>query len=193
MSNPTTDAILAIILAEAEQAATRLRRRLGLPRSDEEDLRQDLLVDLIARLPAFDARRGRLGALAGRIIRNEASRLAARHCRVLRAQNGPFLSLEAVADGAGLDRTVSGQGAHPQALLADDYLDLRIALARLGRRDQALCNAVALWSVDHLASKGLGSRAGLYRRLRELRNVLTAYGLGAAEDGSVAARAGALT
>ena len=49
-----------------------------LPRADLDDLRQDLLVDLIRRLPAFDARRGSIGAFAGIVLRNQASRIATR-------------------------------------------------------------------------------------------------------------------
>jgi RNA polymerase sigma-70 factor (ECF subfamily) len=55
---------LQILVHEADLAARRLVRRLRLPAHEREDLRQDLLVDLIARLPAFDPARGRLGAFA---------------------------------------------------------------------------------------------------------------------------------
>ena len=43
---------LQILLHEADIAARRLVRQLRLPRADLDDVRQDLLVDLIARLPA---------------------------------------------------------------------------------------------------------------------------------------------
>ena len=42
------------IISEADSAARRLRRRLGLPACDREDLGQDLLIDLLRRLPAFE-------------------------------------------------------------------------------------------------------------------------------------------
>jgi RNA polymerase sigma-70 factor (ECF subfamily) len=91
------------LLDEADAAAARLRRRLRLPRADLDDLRQDLLVDLIRRLPAFDARRGSIGAFAGIVLRNHASRIAARLARERRATGGGLLSLDAPAgdDGYG--------------------------------------------------------------------------------------------
>lgn len=45
---------------EAEIATRRLVRRLRLPRADLDDIRPDLLVDLICRLPALSSRLARL-------------------------------------------------------------------------------------------------------------------------------------
>ena len=41
------------IIREADAAAQRLRRKLSLPVCEREDLGQDLLVDLLRRLPAY--------------------------------------------------------------------------------------------------------------------------------------------
>ena len=73
------------IISEADTAARRLRRRLGLPACDREDLGQDLLIDLLRRLPAFDPARGSLGAFAGLVLRNQSSRIAIRIMRERRA------------------------------------------------------------------------------------------------------------
>jgi len=87
------------IISEADSAARRLRRRLGLPACDREDLGQDLLIDLLRRLPAFDPDRGSLGAFAGLILRNQSSRISIRIMRERRAQGGGLLSLDAPSDG----------------------------------------------------------------------------------------------
>ena len=52
------------IIREADAAARRLRRKLCLPVCEREDLGQDLLVDLLRRLPAYDPARGSIGAFA---------------------------------------------------------------------------------------------------------------------------------
>src|SRR5690554_724601 len=67
---------LRLLFCEAHRAARRLVRRVRLPRHQLEDVQQDLLVDLLERLPAFDARRGTLGAFAGKILTHKAARLA---------------------------------------------------------------------------------------------------------------------
>jgi RNA polymerase sigma-70 factor (ECF subfamily) len=48
------------ILFEAQAAAKRLHWRLGPASPGQEDLCQDLLIDLLRRLPAFDPKRGSL-------------------------------------------------------------------------------------------------------------------------------------
>ena len=80
MHSPISEPDLVTLLEEADAAASRLWRRVRLPRADLDDLRQDLLLDLIRRLPAFDARRGSIGAFAGIVLRNQSSRIA-RACR----------------------------------------------------------------------------------------------------------------
>lgn len=189
MHPPISRSDLVTMLDEADAAAARLRRRLRLPRADLDDLRQDLLLDLIRRVPAFDANRGSIGAFAGIVLRNQASRIAARVARERRATGGPLLSLdEPAGDGTTLgDRLGEADGlsawhGHCAALEAaiDARLDLARALGALHARDLWLCAAVTQCPVQVLAERGLGSRATLYRRLRELRCALAAHGARAA-------------
>ena len=108
--------------------------------------------------------------------------------RERRCTGGSFLSLDATAvDGTSLADTLSEDdglaawhGQTAARFLSDLRLDLTAVLARLDGRDRRLCAAIADASVDELADRSFGSRAGLYRRLRELRSVLTAHGLQAA-------------
>ena len=108
--------------------------------------------------------------------------------RERRATGGALLSLDAAdSDGTSLGDRLSeedglaawhgrpGRRSAPSAASTSTA-----ALGQLDDRDRALCAAVAHWSVDELAARGFGSRAGLYRRLPRLRLVLAAYGLQAA-------------
>jgi RNA polymerase sigma-70 factor (ECF subfamily) len=189
MHPPISRSDLATLLDEADAAAARLRRRLRLPHAELDDLRQDLLLDLIRRLPAFDARRGSIGAFAGIILRNHASRIALRLRRERRATGGGLLSL----DAAGSDGRTLGDGlAEDDGLAAwyggrvcsvdetDRRIDLARALGALHPRDLMLCAAMVQCPVRGLVGRGHGSRATLYRRLRELRCVLAAHGARAA-------------
>jgi len=185
------------IISEADSAARRLRRRLGLPACDREDLGQDLLIDLLRRLPAFDPARGSLGAFAGLVLRNQSSRIAMRHHRQRRAQGGTMLSLEVPLAGTREpvgDTLTEDDGLaawHGQTCCAADvtelHLALQAALARLPAEDRRFCAALAHRPVIALATEGFGSRSALYRRLADLRHVLTAHGLGPAWDDLAAA------
>lgn len=189
MHPPISRSDLVTMLDEADAAAARLRRRLRLPRADLDDLRQDLLLDLIRRLPAFDANRGSIGAFAGIVLRNQASRIAARGARERRATGGRLLSLDeptgdgtTIGDRLGEADSLSAWHGHCVTVEAaiDARLDLARALGALHARDLRLCAAVTQCPVRVLAERGLGSRATLYRRLRELRCALAAHGARAA-------------
>ncbi len=197
MHPPITPADLSTLITEADTAARRLRRKLVLHAADHDDLRQDLLVDLICRLPGFDARRGSIGAFANIVLRNQSSRIAMRHHRQRRAQGGSLLSLEVPLAGAREpvgDTLTEEDGLaawHGQACCAaavtERHHALQAALARLPAEDRRFCAALAHRPVTALAAEGFGSRSALYRRLADLRHVLTAHGLGPAWDDLAAA------
>jgi RNA polymerase sigma-70 factor (ECF subfamily) len=197
MHPPITPADLSTLIAEADAAACRLRRKLVLPAVDHDDLRQDLLVDLICRLPGFDARRGSIGAFANIVLRNQSSRIAMRHHRQRRAQGGSLLSLEVPLAGTRepVGETLTEEDGlaawHGQtccaAAVTELHHALQAALARLPAEDRRFCAALAHRPVTALAAEGFGSRSALYRRLADLRHVLTAHGLGPAWDDLAAA------
>lgn len=176
---------IALLLTEANAAAARLRQRLAVP-AEHDDLCHDLLVDLLRRLPAFDPNRGGLGAFAGHLLRNQANKIAARAARDRRATSGPLLSLDAENDGTSLAERLSADGlamwygARPDPATIDRRIDVITAIGELGADDRRLCVALASRSVNDLVAAGFGSRASLYRRLRDIRLELTAFGLGAA-------------
>jgi DNA-directed RNA polymerase specialized sigma24 family protein len=197
MHPPITPADLSTLIDEADAAARRLRRKLVLPAIDHDDIRQDLLVDLICRLPGFDARRGTIGAFANIVLRNQSSRIAMRHYRQRRAQGGSLLSLEVPL--AGTREPVGDTLAEDDGLAAwhgqtccavavtELHHALQAALARLPAEDRRFCAALAHRPVTALAAEGFGSRSALYRRLADLRHVLTTHGLGPAWDDLAAA------
>jgi DNA-directed RNA polymerase specialized sigma24 family protein len=195
-ASPSDD--LQILLGEADLAARILVRQLRLPRADLDDVRQDLLVDLIARLPAYDPERGSLGAFAGVVLRNHATRIAGKVKRQRRLHGAAPVSLdEPVPDSDGL--TVGDLVAEEDGLAAllgqpvdafaeiERRLDVERAMGGLGRADGRLCAELSRATADRLAATGRGTRSGLYRRVKNLRLSLTALGLQPAWD--VSARA----
>ena len=182
---------LQILLHEADIAARRLVRQLRLPRADLDDVRQDLLVDLIARLPAYDAGRGTLGAFAGTILANRATRIANKAKRERRMYGATPISLDhVIPDSDGLTRgdliaeadglsALCGQPVDAFAT-AEHRLDVERGLGSLEPADGALCAALSRTSVDRLAANGHGARSSLYRRVKDIRLALTAIGMRAA-------------
>lgn len=187
----TPDVVL--LIEQADRAARRLCRKLGLPAADLDDLRQDLLVDLICRLARFDAKRASLDAFASVVLRNRCSRAIVQHHRRLRAQGGHLLSIDVSADDrdeplvarlAEQDGSIARLGQYgTETERAECRTDLDRALRELSEDAQAICIALTTASVaDLVARQGL-SRSSLYRHLGLLRLDLAMRGIGARWDG----------
>lgn len=182
---------LRVLHHEADAAAHRVGRRCRLPGDQIADIRQDLLLDLLKRLTAFDPSRGTLGAFAGVVARNEATRLIAGIMAERHAAGGAILSLDAPL-GAGSESSLGDLLSQETSLSAwlgqpadafeavERRIDVERALGALPRRDAALAARLAFASADRLARDGLAARASLYRRIRDLRFALAAAGLQAA-------------
>jgi RNA polymerase sigma-70 factor (ECF subfamily) len=172
----------------AQEEARRLCRRLGLSAQDRDDFCQDLLVDLLARLPAYDPAKGEPGAFARVCLRHAALRIATQQAR--RRRSAQAVSLDDPLPGAeGL--TLSdvlgdadsfaawlGQPVNPIAEL-ERRLDLERAAAAIPADDHPLCQALARGEPHPARQAGL-SRTTAFRRLQELRLRLLAAGIPAA-------------
>jgi len=181
------------LIDEANRAARRLHRKLHLPPADLEDLCQDLLLDLICRLPGFDARRGSIGAFSNIVLRNQSARIAMRVQRQRCAQDGRMFSLDAPMAGSREplknllleeDGLASWYGQRPfDCDMQHARLAAECALARLRNDDRQLCRVLSQLTVSELVAQGAVKRSTLYRRIAALRPVLTVYGLGPCWDG----------
>lgn len=182
---------LQLLLSEAHRAARRLVRRVRLPCHQLEDVRQDLLLDLLERLPAFDARRGTLGAFAGKILTHKAARLAKSAWREQTRFGVVPVSLDEPASCAcGEPRghllpEDHGLAAHfgrstDVFALVERRLDLERALGVLNGGDLRLCAELCDATADRLAARGRAPRSSLYRRVKRIRLELMAAGLATA-------------
>lgn len=181
-----TYADLEPLLPIAERMARGLCRRLRLPADEAEDLRQDLLTDLIARLPGFDPALGTLAAFAMTCFRHRATVLTRRACRE-RAMRHPTSLDDPLPGGltvGGALREADGYGAwvgQPTDAIAalERQLDLDRAAQALGEEDVQLCRVLARGETSPARKVGL-SRTTAFRRLREMRLRLLAAGVSSA-------------
>ena len=181
---------LRTLLHEADVAARRLARKLGLPRADLDDIRQDLLTDLLARFHAFDAERGSLGAFAGLVMANRVTRITQRVINHRRMYGVEPVSLDApVVNASGVKfgdqipeeqslAAIQGHWVNPIAQV-ERRLDLERGLGTLDEKGRRLVADLLRGSAHWLARAGLGSRSTLYRQTRELRLALMAVGVSA--------------
>src|ERR1043165_8553287 len=138
--------ILKVILSyEALVGARRLVRCLCLPQHDLEDIRHELLVDLLPRFRSFSPARGSLGAFAGKIVKHRSARIASR----IKRERRVFVSLETVVLEAGNDCVGhAARDLFSSAFRAEhhrpveDRIDFKRALGGLARTELQLCTAL---------------------------------------------------
>jgi RNA polymerase sigma-70 factor (ECF subfamily) len=191
MQSPISRAELQILLHEADAAARRLIRKLHLSKDHLADVRQDLLVDVIARLPGFDPKRGSLGAFAGIVMANRTARVAHKVKRERRLYGAVPTSLdETLPDSDGATRgDLFSEGDGLSAYFgqpvdafaeAERRLDVERGLGALDPNDARLSAALSQSNIDELVDRGHAARSSLYRRVKNIRLALLAAGLKAA-------------
>jgi len=136
---------------DADRHALRIVRVCRIPQREREDLRQELLTELLRRLKHFDPDRGSLGGFASVCFSHHAARLIE---RILRGRTAMAVSLDAPLPGAG-SLTIAdalanedgygalmGQASDAVATL-ERRLDLGRALASLPLEQLRHCVAIA--------------------------------------------------
>ena len=175
-----------VLLAEAGGAARRFVRRSRLPRHEIEDAAQDLIQDLLERLPAYDHSRGTFGAFVGVVLNHKSARMA----RVVRRDRILFGAMPVSLDDPGPEGLPYGDCLSEQQSYAAFFgqsvdcvheaerrHDVERALTVLPHAGQQLCALLSHDSVDELVARGVGARTTLYRKIKQIRLVLTAAGL----------------
>jgi len=171
--------------------AQRLIGRVGLTESDREDVEQELVLDLLNRLPDYDATRGLRSAFIGQVINHKVAQLIRdrrrkkRDCRCRACSLDDPLEQE---DGSTIPReeTVSqddydlrlGKYSRPAIERTDLGIDVSRALSRIpaNLRDLAV---LLMLQTKRDAARGVGvHRSTLYKSgLRRLRNAFEDAGL----------------
>src|SRR4051794_5795790 len=105
--HPISPSDLRVLLRESDVAAARMARRFRLPIFDRDDLRQDILLDLLRRIRTFDPKRGTFGAFVGTIAGHRAARLIKNMQRRPATSSAISLDELAVSSGASLPDTIA--------------------------------------------------------------------------------------
>ncbi|MBX6323380.1 MAG: sigma-70 family RNA polymerase sigma factor [Rhodospirillaceae bacterium] len=169
-------------LGAADYHARRLGRSLGLGLMDIQDIRQDLLLEVLRRAPRFDPERASWVTFVEIVVRHAAADIAGRIV-VARAVHGG--SLDEVredglatepAEGEGLDGI--WRGAPDRFLDVERRLDVERFIAGLPDDLRRLCRLMQTESAGEAQRLSGLSPAEFYRQLQDLRMRLRSVGLG---------------
>jgi RNA polymerase sigma-70 factor (ECF subfamily) len=134
----------------------------GFTPDDWEDLRQELVLEYLKRIPRFDASRGDLRGFGYSVVRNHAVKLAVRRCRAVRYQ----------ADSRGPDRILS----NPDAEL-DTRITVRTTVSRLPAHLKHLAWQLSEMRISEICRLTGKSRRRIYQLVRQIRDAFVEYGV----------------
>jgi len=167
--------------------AARLARSGAVPGMDAEDIEQDLRLDLIRRMPRFDATRASFETFADRLIAHRIASLAAttaakRADRSMKSLEAPIAPDGEVGGLTLADVTPEDAALYtPAALAGADSTglghDVTLLLHALSPGCRAVAIALGNMSVAE-AARALGlHRSSVYARITLIRSVATSLGL----------------
>jgi RNA polymerase sigma-70 factor (ECF subfamily) len=156
MSAATID---PFVLRQAEIRASQLVACSGFTRDDWEDLRQDLLLDYLERLPLFDSGRGEPRGFMFGVVRNRAARLAAQRRRAV-------------------CQVISDPPSQPPAAVDYDLrLDVTAAVARLPEHLRVVAELLLERTPREVAHAIGKSRSRVYQMIGEIRAAFAQAGV----------------
>jgi RNA polymerase sigma-70 factor (ECF subfamily) len=168
-STEKTNPIDPVTAGLIKRKARELVGRTGITQQDREDIEQDLTLELIRRLPAFDEKRARRPGFAGLLLDRAAADILRRR-RTAKRDTRTTISLDAQPSpeqpGTPLDGTLGCPDDLDERIAEMDFDEI-IATLPDDLRRLVLC---LLRSSVAAAARELGiSRATIYRRLQELQ------------------------
>lgn len=156
------------ILEQASCRASLMVFRSGLQRDDWEDLRQEMVLDCLERLPRFNSGRGAFHAFVRGVIRNESAALTWRESRRVHWEALPEMSEEHELDAAGALPVPEPASADPSDQLALSA-DVQRVIATLPERLRTLALDLAEMTVPEIAAKWGTSTQWIYEKRKKLR------------------------
>jgi RNA polymerase sigma-70 factor (ECF subfamily) len=164
------------LLQQTGLRASLLQTSFGFAGDDWDDLRQDLALDCLRRLPKFDSSRGDWRGFVRGVVRNHACVLASRQMR--RPEARPLWSETGTdsGDGSSTGRSldVSTEDFRP---VLDLSLDTRRVLAGLPEDLQTFARYLAEMPLSAIRRRTGLSRSQMAQKLRRIRAAFEGAGL----------------
>lgn len=170
--------------------AKQLVGRVGLTDSDREDLEQEMILDLLQRLPKYNPDRAQRNTFIARVVEHkiatiiEARKAGLRDYRLCncslneRLEDGEGGSVERIEiiDQEDYLRLTAGL-SRSTAELRDLSFDVRQAIEKLPPELRELCQRLGVDTVTELSRDTGVPRGTIYESLKKLRAILEVAGL----------------
>ena len=164
--------------------AKQLVGKAGFTEADRDDLEQEMIFDLLRRLPQFDPARAQRNTFIARVVEHCAATLVERVAAPCRGGGMTFVSFEERMamgqDGSdinpGPDLPLASSVPHPASSI-NLAIDLNAAVDQLPEELRRFCEILGSDSPSDARRKAGMSRATFFRRLAEVRSRFQKAGL----------------
>ena len=170
--------------------AKQLVGRVGLTDSDREDLEQEMILDLLQRLPKYNPDRAQRNTFIARVVEHkiatiiEARKAGLRDYRLCNCSLNERLEDE---EGGSVERMetidqedylrLTGGLSRSTAELRDLSIDVRQAIEKLPPELRELCRRLGVDTITELSRDTGVPRGTIYESLKKLRAILEVAGL----------------
>ena len=170
------------LLQQTALRASLLQTSFGFAADDWDDLRQDLALDCLRRLPRFDGSRGNWRGFVHGVVRNHACVLASRQMQRPQFQPLELDTVSELPDGSLTGKADEAPMEDFRPLL-ELGLDTERILAELPEDLQMIARYLAEMPISAVRRKTGLSLAQVNRRTRQIRAAFTAAGLAPSNGG----------
>ena len=163
----------------------RLLGRAGLTKGDREDVEQELMCDVLRRLPRFDPSRGAIGTFIARVVERHIAIILRDRRAPIRdyRRNGRSLNEDVVGEDDGTDErgdTIDAQVNRPGRSDEDRsqlILDVHQVIDGLPEDLRTLCVRLKTQTVTEISLQTGTPRTTLYDAIRRIRVHFEAAGM----------------
>jgi RNA polymerase sigma-70 factor (ECF subfamily) len=171
--NTTID---SYVLQQASCRASVLVDTAGFRPDDWEDLRQDIVLDLLRRAPKFDPARGDWQGFVRGVARHQSTVLIARRRRTREVLGEDLVNREDTDIGDPMD-TLDNRCCSDAALELHLRLDVHRVVASLPARLRSVALLLGQMPVKEVCERTGKSRSSVYQMIRQIREAFVSAGL----------------
>ena len=170
------------LLQQTALRASLLQTSFGFAADDWDDLRQDLALDCLRRLPRFDGSRGNWKGFVHGVVRNHACVLASRQLQRRQFQRVEFDGDSELPDGSLIGKADQAPAEDFRPFL-ELGLDTERVLAELPEDLQRIAQYLAEMPISGVRRKTGLTLAQLNQRIRRIRAAFMAAGFAPGDCG----------
>jgi len=179
---PSTHPIDDYALARIEYRVKQLRFQLDLSEQDQEDLRHEMVVELLQAMQRFDPDLSKRETFINRVLDRFVPYILRRHCTQMRRAWDSPLGFEDVSDGFQPCGNDPGQGELSEQDIGELRLDLEPVILGMPERDQAVARLLMTYPSSEVAARIGVHRCSMSRIIGRIREHFTDAGVTISEE-----------